>query len=131
MPLKNVVFTEKIQSIGIAISKVLTCMFIFFTISLFLHQASALTVGEKNITAIASSPDMTYQIKRTQRGDIEVSIIQKGAESFQVNATLARKISENFVNLAKQVCLLKVRPDTVTISIGFISATWETERLCN
>lgn len=32
--------------------------------------------------------------------------------------------------IAKKACNYKIKPQTITVSIGIISATWETDKLC-
>jgi hypothetical protein len=32
--------------------------------------------------------------------------------------------------IAKKACNYKIKPQSITVSVGFISATWETDKLC-
>jgi hypothetical protein len=97
-----------------------------------LVSAEALAVDQISDKSafIYKSPVITYEVKRLPSGDVKLIAKENGKVTHQMDRTTMSKLSDSLIEIAKQVCSYKLIPDTVTVSLPIISATWDTKKLC-
>lgn len=97
----------------------------------FILGAPMVFAAPKNISIKSEHPEVCVSSDNNQ-------VYLRGSATLGGSVTYI-PVTKNYINqtiikllkLAQTVCTYKIRPETVTVSAGFISATWTSGMLCD
>lgn len=74
--------------------------------------------------------DVTIKINPDQKNYIGL-VMPDHAINLLQNQSFLNSVFPSMEDVAKKACGYKIRPQSITISVGIISVTWETDKLCS
>ena len=75
------------------------------------------------------SPDKIF-VEYSKKGNVNYYQIENNVKKYISQEEVNKNLDKMFEEIKKICCSMKIVPESVTGSIGFISATWSTEQIC-
>ena len=100
----------------------------FLTLSSMLYSCMMHAIEQQNAKSSKSNPEKVELFLGKTTSNDPVLLMQDSSN--QVYIVDDSNLYQFLLNKAKKVCDLNVLPESIAVSVGVISATWDTKVLC-